>query len=99
MTDMNPRDIDHDQLQIERFASKEVSMADMSAAFLKRLAYAVMNINAWDLEDAGIITKDAKGGSDWTRFNRDIMTFILKLPPERLERLAALLTKMTKGKV
>lgn len=67
----------------------------MDAKFLKNLAYAVMNVNAWDLEEAGVITKGADGGSDWTRFNHDIMTFILKLPPERLERLSALLTKMT----
>ena len=67
----------------------------MNAAFLKQLAYAVMNINAWDLEEAGVINKDQIGGGDWKRFNADIMTFILKLSPERLERFAALLTKMT----
>ncbi|MER8846012.1 hypothetical protein NKJ52_20845 [Mesorhizobium australicum] len=44
-----------------------------------------------DLEQAGVITPGANGGSDWRRFNNDIGTFILKLPMERLDKLVGLI--------
>jgi hypothetical protein len=53
-----------------------------------RLMFAVLhNIPLWDLEEAGVITPGAKGGSDWKRFNNDLTSFVLKLPSERLEKL------------
>ena len=49
------------------------------------------NLNLWDLEEAGVITPGAKGGSDWKRFNGDLTTFILKLPAARVEKLFLLI--------
>lgn len=57
---------------------------------LLALAYAWSNLSKKQLVDAGVIGEGA-GGSDWKRFNDDPMTFIMKLPPERLPALCALL--------
>lgn len=48
------------------------------------------NIDLADLETAGVIKPNAVGGSDWSRFNDDLTTFVLKLPAERVEALAKL---------
>jgi hypothetical protein len=50
------------------------------------------NLDLKELEDAGIIIRGANGGSDWRRFNNDVGTFILKLPEDRLEKLAVLVS-------
>ena len=50
------------------------------------------DMNRWDLEEAGVIKAGAVGGSDWTRFNNNLTTFVLKLPQDRLAKLAALVT-------
>lgn len=55
------------------------------------LAYAWSSISKDQLVAAGIIGAGS-GGSDWKRFNDDPMTFIMKLPPERLPALCRLLT-------
>lgn len=54
------------------------------------LAYAWSSVSKDQLMKAGVIT-GSPGGSDWKRFNDDPMTFIMKLPPERLPALCALL--------
>lgn len=54
------------------------------------LAYAWSSIDKEKLVKAGVIG-NGSGGSDWKRFNDDPMTFIMKLPPERLPALCALL--------
>ncbi|MES0207887.1 hypothetical protein NKJ93_02155 [Mesorhizobium sp. M0028] len=48
------------------------------------------NIDLFALEQAGVITPGAKGGSDWRRFNNDLTTFVLKLPDDRRRKLWAL---------
>lgn len=48
------------------------------------------SISKSELVEAGVIG-NGPGGSDWKRFNDDPMTFILKLPKERLPALCALL--------
>lgn len=69
----------------------------MDAAHFREMFWVLHNIAAWDLEEAGVIAADAKGGSDWKRFNRDLTTFVLKLPADRLEKLVALVeTRQTK---
>jgi len=50
------------------------------------------NLSKWELEEAGVINPGANGGTDWTRFNNNLTTFVLKLSEERIERLLALLT-------
>jgi hypothetical protein len=50
------------------------------------------NVNRDDLEKIGAIPVGAHGDDKWTRFNRDLTTFVLKLNPEPLECLAALVT-------
>jgi len=54
------------------------------------LSYAWTNISKDQLVKAGVIGPGV-GGSDWKRFNDDPMTFIQKLPPERLPALCRLL--------
>jgi hypothetical protein len=68
----------------------------MTAADLLHLAYRMCNFSAHDLIKAGVLIADAAGnpaigGSDWTRLNNDPMTFIIKLPRDRLDKLAALI--------
>ncbi len=48
------------------------------------------NTGLFELEEAGVIIRGANGDKDWTRFNSDLTTFILKLPEDRLAKLAAL---------
>jgi hypothetical protein len=73
--------------------SKDFVMADMHAPLAWRVdrffeTFRVLhNLNLWELEEAGVITPGAKGGSDWKRFNGDLTTFILKLPAARVEKL------------
>lgn len=59
-----------------------------------RLMFHVLhNTPLWDLEEAGVITPGAKGGSDWTRFNNDLTSFVLKLSGDRLEKLWSLVER------
>lgn len=59
----------------------------MSAEQFRDIFHVLHNIDQNDLEAAGVITIGANGGSDWTRFNKDIGTFVLKLRQENLEAL------------
>jgi hypothetical protein len=73
----------------------------MTAADLRHLAYRMCNFSAHQLVAAGILLADSKGnpavgGSDWTRFSNDPLTFIIKLPTERLEKLALLIGTTSK---
>ena len=68
----------------------------MTAAELTHMAYRMCNFSAHDLIKAGVLVADsngnpAVGGSDWTRYDNDPLTFIIKLPKERLDRLATLI--------
>ena len=58
---------------------------------LLSLAYAWSSISKDQLVKAGVIGQGV-GGSDWKRFNDDPMTFIMKLPPDRLPALCRLLS-------
>ena len=58
---------------------------------LLSLAYAWSSVSKDQLVKAGVIGPSV-GGSDWKRFNDDPMTFIMKLPPERLPALCRLLS-------
>ncbi len=64
----------------------------MTAAELYRLASVWANISRDMLVHAGVIDEGASGGSSWKRFNDDPIVFILKLPANRLEALAKLLS-------
>ncbi len=57
---------------------------------LLALAYAWSSLSKDQLVKAGVIGNGV-GGSDWKRFNDDPMTFIMKLPPEKLPALCRLL--------
>jgi hypothetical protein len=59
----------------------------MNADRFRDVFYVLHNIDKSDLEGAGVIKPGAVGGSDWTRFNSDIGTFVLKLRQENLEAL------------
>ena len=64
----------------------------MSAEQLRKLFHVLHWIDRDHLEAAGVIAINSAGGSDWHRFNQDIGTSVLKLPTDRLDRLAALIT-------
>lgn len=60
----------------------------MDAVLFRDIFTVLHNINMWDLENAGIISK---GDEDkWSRFNRDLTTFVLKLDAARLRSLLLL---------
>jgi hypothetical protein len=63
---------------------------EMTPIEFRRMFETLHNMDLDTLETAGVIAPNARGGSDWTRFNNDLTTFVLKLPADRLERLAAL---------
>lgn len=59
----------------------------MNAEQFRDIFHVLHNIDKADLMSAGVITPGANGGSDWTRFNNDVGTFVLKLRQENLEAL------------
>lgn len=59
----------------------------MNAEQFRDMFHVLHNIDKADLISFGVISPDANGGSDWTRFNNDIGTFVLKLRQENLEAL------------
>lgn len=69
-----------------------MDMTVFNQRMLLRLASQWSNISKDQLVAAGVIGAGT-GGSDWKRFNADPMTFILKLPSDRLHALCNLLNK------
>lgn len=59
----------------------------MNAEQFRDIFHVLHNTDEMDLVAAGVITKGARGGSDWNRFNNDLTTFVLKLRQENLEAL------------
>lgn len=57
---------------------------------LLRIAYRWSNISKDQLVAAGVIGAGV-GGSDWKRFNSDPMTFVMKLPRDKLPALCKLI--------
>jgi hypothetical protein len=62
----------------------------MSPKSFRTLFAILHNLDLDQLERAGVITPGAKRGSDWTRFNSDLTTFVLKLPEDRVHKLLEL---------
>ena len=63
-----------------------------------RNLFAILHsIDKDELEKAGVINPNAVGGSDWTRFNDDIGTFVLKLPADRRQALLDLCERRNGG--
>jgi hypothetical protein len=65
----------------------------MTPADLKNFAYVMLNLDRDTLEQAGIMKPGQVGGGDWRRFNDEPMIFILKLPADKLEILAKIITE------
>jgi hypothetical protein len=63
----------------------------ISADLLTSLAKFCMNTNRWDLEHAGLVRPGEHGDADWTRFARHFDRFILRLPREKRDVLAAMI--------
>lgn len=63
----------------------------MTPTLLKSLALVWLNMDRVTLEDAGVLTRNQVGGSDWNRFDNDPMVFIAKLPDDKLTKLAQLI--------
>lgn len=64
---------------------------NMDGRTLRNIAAILHNLDKDELEKAGVIRPGAVGGSDWDRFNRDVGTFILKLPDDRRDALAKMI--------
>jgi hypothetical protein len=62
----------------------------MDAQQFRDMFHRLANVNRWDLEGAGLIPEGKNGDAGWTRFNRDLTTFVLKAPVEKLPGLIAL---------
>lgn len=56
-----------------------------------------INLDRSDLERAGVIDSGERGDKAWTRFGRDMDTFILKLPSERRAALAGVISRRIDG--
>lgn len=69
-----------------------IDMHLFSARELTKLAERWSNVSKDDLVQAGVIGRGV-GGSDWSRFNKDPMMFILKLPSDRMSALCKVLNK------
>ena len=59
---------------------------------LREIAAKMLNIDKQQLEDAGVIKLNTRGGSDWNRFNDEPLMFICKLGDEQLEALASMVS-------
>lgn len=64
----------------------------MTGNELRDVAHILLNIGRDELEQDGVINLGQVGGSDWKRFDEQPLMFILKLPPDRLAKLAAMVT-------
>lgn len=70
-----------------------MSLSDtLDGTLLRSVASRMCNIDKHELVDAGIM-HDGVGGNDWSRFNKDPLTFILKLDDNRLDKLADLIAR------
>jgi hypothetical protein len=83
---------DHYAAIIRARNNSNLKAETMTPTELKSLAFNWSNTPRDALEDAGIMKRGQVGGSDWKRFNDDPMMFILKLPSDKLEALAKVLT-------
>lgn len=67
-------------------STNSIQTSDSTAADRFRETFAILhNLAKWDLEDAGVIRKDDE--DKWSRFNRDLTTFVLKLNDDNLDAL------------
>ena len=62
----------------------------MDAQEFRDMFHRLANVSRWDLESAGPVPEGKTGDDKWTRFNRDLTTFVLKAPIEKLPALIAL---------
>ncbi len=56
----------------------------------------LMNIDKWELVEAGIIKDDSTSGTCWTRFNNDPLIFIAKLNDDAYDALWDIMKKREK---
>ena len=73
--------------------------SEMTPKQLLGFARFLGNVDFNELADAGVLLRGhqggpATGGSSWERFNRDFVTFVMKLPPGRLTKLCDLRQKL-----
>lgn len=62
-------------------------------SILRKMAFFYSNTSRWQLEEAGIISTGPSGNTAWNRFNHDFDVFLIKLSPEKLEALTAMLNE------
>lgn len=66
----------------------------MNAFQFADLCRTMLNIGADDLENAGVITPGATGGTCWERWDNTPLVFVAKLNDDRLQALVALLQEL-----
>ena len=64
----------------------------MTGRDLREIAAKMLHIDKHQLVDAGVISADDRGDSDWNRFNDKLLMFICKLGDEQLEALASMVS-------
>lgn len=65
---------------------------------LVAIMQATMNIDLWEMNEAGVIDgKDGQECSPWTKWNDDAPMFIVKLDARKLNALAALISHKFPG--
>lgn len=62
----------------------------MNAKQFRTLFMILHNTDRDALETSGIISQGRASDKDWSRFNNDLTTFVLKLSDDRVAKLAAL---------
>lgn len=60
---------------------------------LARMFGVFHNLTKWELQEAGVILSGPSSDAEWEFFNKDVTTFLLKLPEERRESLSNLIAQ------
>jgi hypothetical protein len=71
----------------------------MDTSNLRELFSIFHNLDKHDLEQAGVIEPGKGSDHVWVRFNTDLTTFVLKLSPEKLQKLEELVNARRRERI
>ncbi len=66
---------------------------------LRKMAFFYSNTDRSALEASGVISCGGSGDTAWKRFNHDFDVFLIKLSPEKLEALTAMINEYIRPSV
>lgn len=64
----------------------------ITATQLRDLAFFLSSTSKWELEKAGVIAGGPSGDTAWKRFNNDFDVFVIKLPQQKRNVLAGMIS-------